>query len=320
MTTWAPLRFDPSAPRFDPPGIRPPRNPLVRVVCRSIDKMLDASSSEWRKRWAKHLGPDRRRDRREALALTLKAVVTHAEFLTGNVYVDGPKSDLGCSIMWLAKKTMCGPDRIREAIADLKTAQLERFDRCPVAIERGKLAGQTIVRRLPKAQPRSQQDGAYTAEPAIRCFDWKKIGEVFNCVGTVKRLQAGAKKRRDKEGRQPPGHRQLMMEARRAAKRKNWRRTLEAQRMAGPQQIGLIVGDVYGRMTARAQGALPTPDQPPVPVDVLMAVQLADARKQIIDEWKAANQRAGGKLPLPTHEQAEREARRRCGLPERHDE
>ncbi len=320
MTTWAPLRFDPSAPRFDPPGIRPPTDPGIRTVTRSIDRLLDANPKEWRRDFEKYFGPDRRRDRREALTLTLKASLTRTDFLTGNTYVDGPKSDLGCSIMWLAEHTLCGPDRIREAISDLKTAQIERYDRCPVAIEKGKLAGQTIVRRLPKAQPRKLDNGSYTAEPAIRNYSWDRIGEIFRCSGTIKRLQAKAKAKRKREGRQPPGHRQKLMEAKRAARRNLWRQGLQGRRLSDPEQLGLIVPDVYGRMTARVEGALPTPEQPPVPVDVLMAVQLADARAQIIDEWKAANQRAGGKLPLPSHEQAEREARRRCGLPERQNE
>jgi hypothetical protein len=317
VTTWAPLAFDPAAPRFDPPGVSPPRDSRIRTICRSIDKLLSADSKEWRARFAKYFGYDRRRDRREAITLALKAAVTRTDFLTGNTYLDRPKSDKGCSIAWYAERTLCAPDRIKEAISDLKTAQLERFDRCPVAIEKGKLAGKTIVRRLPKAQPRSEENGHWTAEPAIRNFDWKQIGLVFRCSGSIKLLKTAAQKRRDREGREPPGQRQKLMEARRAANRKRWTESLKKRRLAGPEQIGLTMGGLYGDLTRRATGAIPTPEQPPVPAEILLAVQMEDARRAIIDEWKAANQRAGGKLPLPTEAEADAEIRRRVGLPPR---
>lgn len=313
MTTWAPLRFDPSAPRFDPPGVRPPRDSRIRTICRSVDKALDASAKEWDARFAKYFGEDRRRDRREAHVLVIKTIVTHAAFLTGNVYVDGPKSDRGCSISWLAEHTLLGPDRVKEAIADLKTALIERFDRCPVAIERGPLAGRTVVRRLPKAQPRAEKNGHWTAEPAIRCIDWEKLGEIFRCSGSIKLLKAAAQKRRKREGREPPGHRQRLMEARRAANRKRWLEELRKKKLSGPAHVGGAIGALYGKLTARASGALPTPEQPPVPAEILMAVQIEDARLDIINEWKAANARAP--TPLPSEAEVRAEICRRVGIP-----
>jgi len=315
VTIWEPLAFDPSAPRFDPPGVSPPRDSRIRTICRSIDKLLSADAKEWNRRFAKYFGPDRRRDRREALTLTLKAAFLRTDFLTGNTYVAGPKSDRGCSVMWYAKNTMCAPDRVREAISDLKTAQIERFDRCPVAIEKGKLAGQTIVRRLPKAQPRSEENGVYTAEPAIRNFDCKQIGLIFSCSGSIKLLKTAAQKRRDREGREPPGYRQKLMAARRAVNRKRWTDTLRKKRMAGPEQIGISMAGVYGEMTKRVHGAMPTPEQPPIPAEILLAVQIEDARLAIINEWKAACQRAGGTLALPSELEVQTEICRRVGIP-----
>ena len=168
--------------------MRPPRDPDVLHVCRRFDRLLTAKPGEWGEKFAPHFGPDRRRDRREAILLTLKTAFTRMDFLEGNVFVDGPASDKGISVETMVQLTLCARDRIKEALADLKTAQIERFDRCPFEITKGKMAGRTIVRRLPKSQPRSEKNGKYSAEPAIRNLHIKTIARIFRCENLIERL------------------------------------------------------------------------------------------------------------------------------------
>jgi hypothetical protein len=302
MTSWVPLRFDPAVPRFDPPNVRAPRDPDVLHICRRFDRLLTAKPAEWGEKFAPYFGPNRRRDRREAIVLTLKTAFTRVDFLEGNIFIDGPASDKGIAVETMAQLTLCAPDRIKEAFGDLKTAQIERFDRCPFEITKGKLAGRTIVRRLPKSQPRSEKNGKYSAEPAIRNLHLKTIARIFRCERLLERLIKKATKRREREGRVPVPLRRSLMEARRAASAAAWRAKLRKNRKGEPTLVGdLVTGklDAIVDLSAEQQA--------------LMS-EIESAKTEALHEWRRTH---GARAELPDDAWVEAEARRRIGAPPR---